>query len=243
MGFSRNASFSLRCQPFRLRVIYRSSSTLDRALTYHRPHIYQCEDLSRFPGVESLAIHHSGPFHRQGDNDLTIKDLFAQCSFERAPPLKKLDLLNVPLQIDTTTTPFLVALETLSTTFTAELFNAMACDGPLPVIDESELRSLNVMCSFDDTAFMVIPGGGLRHLSFLDMKATDLDQEAQFGCGILKAILPGHQITLESLLLSPYRYKKSTYRHWAAMLRWPLSSWNSPSFAIYSVSNLHRTSS
>lgn len=101
--------------------------------------------LTKFPVVQSLAVHHHGTYEDDDNNVFTIRDMFTQCSPERPPPLKELDLMNVPLQIDHHMAPFFTSLETLSTEFTSRLNSSATCGGALPVIDDNGSTTLRTL--------------------------------------------------------------------------------------------------
>lgn len=169
--------------------------------------------LTRFPGIESLTIQYDGPYQDNDNHYITIKDVFAQCSPERAPPLKELGLMNIPLRVENYMTPFFASLETISLEATTETRGA-SDRLPIPGSDGlTNLRTLVVNCAWD-SAFTTIPRAGLQHLSLMTMGRVNPDEE-HFARGNLDLILPGHKDTLESLMLSPYRYLDGSYRLWA----------------------------
>lgn len=175
--------------------------------------------LASFPGLESLAIHYDSPYddEREINRDLTVKHVFAQCSPERAPPLKKLDLVNFPLYIDDSTTHFFASLETISTTFTSFPGYGKSCDGRLPNSGSTTLHTLSIVCSCDESAFKIIPQAGLRHLCLVGMGHNGQNADGIFTRQTLEMILPEHRGTLESLVLSPYRDAEDanvSFRRW-----------------------------
>lgn len=160
--------------------------------------------LPAFPAVENLQVHHYDSKSFEG-TDPTIKNVLSYCSPERAPPLKSLDLLNVPFVVDDTTIPFLRRLETLSISFMAELDEATASTGALPPDrnGSTSLRSLTIYGYFANSAFSIIPLSGLRHLSLLEMISDRDDDGPPFTRETFDIILPGHTETLESLAVLP----------------------------------------
>lgn len=161
----------------------------------------------KFPAVQSLTVH---CYDAMGENGgtFTVRDILQECFSDYIPPLKTLNLLNVPFIIDDFTTSYFTRLHSLNISFTGEVHpRTRACSGVFPITKNggsTSLHSLTIHAKEDDSAFAIIPNSGLRHLSLVGFASSESRNVDLLTPERLGGILSGHVTTLESLALLPY---------------------------------------